>query len=241
MDKLNNSLPKKFKELCDYFDNLYHFKNILIVNTNFTGKFLDNFFPDDERITRIKYTPDSYDFFINLINNNSGNTENKFDLICLDPYHEYKESIGSFNILLPLLSENGILISHDCNPPNFESAYYKCKKGIWCGITYATFVEIAYNNPNLYYAVIDNDYGLGIISKNKIDYVKKITDNEKQLHFLNLFYANKYKEAYDYFKGNTVDIINLITENTNIITSHINTNTRYHIKLNIKTLLLFRK
>lgn len=204
---MNKLIPKNFKQLCIYFDKIFHFKNILIVNTNSTGLFIDNLFLKQDRITRIKYTPEKYDDFINKITN----IGKKFDLICLDPYHEYKESIGSFTLLLPLLNENGILISHDCNPPNFSCANHKYKLGEWCGVTYATFVEIAYNNPNFYYAVINNDYGLGIISKNKINFVEKIKNNEKQLIFLNLFRETKYEEAYNYFKKNIIDLVNLIT------------------------------
>jgi len=205
---INKSLPINFKQLCLKLDSIFNFKNILIVNTYSTGLFLDSLFLKQNRITRIKYKSDDFDNFLNII----ANLDKKFDLICLDPWHEYKESIYCLKVLLTLLTKNGILISHDCNPPNFVCAKHKYQKGEWCGVTYAAFVEIIYNNPNFYYAVINNDYGLGIISKNKIAYFQKNnTDNEKQQIFLNLFHENKYEEAYNYFKDNIFDIVNLIT------------------------------
>jgi hypothetical protein len=203
---MNKSFPKNFQQLSLKLDNIFNFNNILIVNTYSTGLFLDNFFLKQDRITRIKYKPDEFDDFLNIIEK----LDKTFDLICLDPWHEYKESINSLTVLLKLLNKNGILISHDCNPPNFVCTNHKYQKGEWCGVTYAAFVEIIYNNPNLYYAVIDNDYGLGIISKNKIAYFQKNTNNEKQANFLNLFHENKYEDAYNYFKDNIFEIVNLI-------------------------------
>jgi hypothetical protein len=68
----------------------------------------------------------------------------------------------------------------------------------------------AYNNPNLFYAVIKNDFGLGIISKKKIKFVKKIFNNDKQKQFLNLVKNNKHEEAYNFYKSHSADIINAI-------------------------------
>jgi hypothetical protein len=79
---------------------------------------------------------------------------------------------------------------------------------VWC--TYVAFIEIAYNNPEWYYTIINRDYGLGIISKKKIQFVKKIINNEKQKIFLDIFKEKKYQEAYDYLNKNSKDIINLI-------------------------------
>ena len=198
-------LPNNFKELAYLLDKHINFKNILIVNTPTTGHFLNNFFLE-ERTLRISYVPNKYNKFVEIVNN----LNQKFDLICVDPYHEYKESIETFTLLTKLLNENGVLISHDCYPPNFNSSYPTYKKGEWCGVTYAAFIEIAHDNPNWYYAIINNDYGLGIISKEKIQYVEKITNSEKQKIFLNIFKEKKYKEAYNYFINNSTDIINLL-------------------------------
>ncbi len=198
-------LPKDFKELCYSLDKKFNFKNILVINTPITGEFLDTIFLE-ERTVRIKYDPKNYIEFVEKI----GMLNKKFDLICVDPNHEYKDSLKTLKLLILLLSDNGILISHDCNPPNFISTSEIFKGGEWCGSTYATFVEISYNNPELYYAVINKDYGLGIISKKEIDYVKKKRDSKKQKIFLDIFYEKNYEEAFYYFKDNCYNIINLI-------------------------------
>ena len=199
------TLPENFKELSYILDNKFNFKNILIVNTTLTGHFLNTMFLE-ERTTRIMYNHNNYDEFVETITN----INKKFDLICVDPYHEYKESISSFKLLTLLLNDDGILISHDCNPPTFEASSHICIQGDWCGVTYAAFIEIAYNNPEWYYAIINKDYGLGIISKKEIQFVKKIIDTDNQKLFLNIFNENKYEEAYNFFNKHSKNIINLI-------------------------------
>ncbi len=199
------NIPKDYKELAYTIYEKMDIKKILIINTPKTGEFLNKMFLD-KRIVRICYDPNDFNYLVNLI----PIIKTKFDLICVDPYHEYKESINTFRLLISLLNENGILISHDCCPPNFSCSSPTYKTGEWCGVTYAAFIEIAYEHPEWYYSVINTDYGLGIISKKEIDFVKKIIDNEKQKIFLDLFKENKYEEAYHYFIENSGDIINLI-------------------------------
>ena len=202
---MNLYLPKNFNDLYKLLNNTYLFKNILIINTGTTGKFLDRMCLNKKTI-RIKYSSTNFDEFIKKINK----IIVKFDLILVDPYHEYKHSIDTFRMLMPLLDENGILISHDCFPPFFNITSPIYKKGEWCGVTYAAFIENSYNNPDFFYAVIKNDYGLGIISKIEINFVKKIINKEKQKIFLDMFKNNDYENAYNYFKNNSNDIINLI-------------------------------
>jgi hypothetical protein len=199
------SLPNNFNELCIILDNKYNFKKILIVNTPTTGDFLNIMFVE-ERTSRIKYTQNNFDKFIQIIQN----LNEKFDLVCVDPYHEYKESINTFKLLTPLLNDNGILISHDCCPPNLKTASYLLKEGEWRGVTYAGFIELSYDNPEYFYTVINKDYGLGIMSKKEIQFTKKIIDKENQKIFLDIFKQNKYDEAYDYFIKHSAKIINLI-------------------------------
>ena len=203
---MNLHLPKDFNNLYSLLNNEHLFKNILIVNTTTTGLFLDTMCLDKKTI-RIKYNHYDFDNFITEINSIS----EKFDLILVDPYHEYKHSIITFKMLTLLLDENGILISHDCYPEKFSLTSPIYKKGEWCGVTYAAFIENSYNNPDFYYAVINNDYGLGIISKEEIPFVKKIFDKEKQKIFLDIFKNCDYEDAYNYFKNNSNNIINLIS------------------------------
>ena len=151
---------------------------MLIVNTNGipqTGEFLDHIL-EEKNPVRIQYTDDKHNEFIIKINELT-KSDKKFDLICLDPYHTYDISLTDYNLLTPLLSDNGIIISHDCYPPEYryiptinpDSSINR----VWCGETYVAFVKFSEENPHLFYAVIKYDVGLGIISKTQIQFVKK--------------------------------------------------------------------
>jgi hypothetical protein len=110
------------------------------------------------------------------------------------------------------LTDEGVLVCHDCNPPDtsYVRAYYA--PGInWCGVTYAEFVEFAYTHPELFYAVIDNDYGLGIVSKTQNQFAKQTPDNQYQRTFLQMFEKDPVS-AFKYFKQYLTQIHNLIRE-----------------------------
>ena len=62
------NLPKKFNDLYNLLNNMYLFKNILIVNTEITGNFLDKMCLDKKTI-RIKYSSTNFHDFITQINN----------------------------------------------------------------------------------------------------------------------------------------------------------------------------
>ena len=134
----------------------------------------------------------------------------KFDLICLDPFHEYYESSSDLSLLTSFLTDDGILICHDCGGDSNKDLYTPhFKKGGWCGITYYCFVEFASNNPDYYYGIINRDFGLGIISKKNMKFIKKI-NNKKQKIFIDIFKKNP-DEAFDYFTIYGNEIINLIS------------------------------
>lgn len=195
------TLPTTFADLVNKLDKKLNSKRILLVNTHY----LNDLFLDD-RTLKINFTPDKHNEFENYIRT----LHDTFDLICVDPYHEYKQSLDTFTTLISVLNENGILISHDCSPPTAMSSYPVYRGGEWCGVTYAAFIEIAYQHPEWYYGIINRDYGLGIISKTQIEYVKKITHREMQRTFLDMVNANQYEDAYRYFRANSATMINEI-------------------------------
>lgn len=198
-------LPQTFKELSYILDKELHFKNILIVNTETTGSFLDSLFLEN-RTTRIKYTPNTHDELAKKLKE----INQTFDLICLDPFHGYKESSEDLALLTSYLSEDGVLICHDCYPPNSKTASRDFVEGEWCGVTYLAFIEFAFHHSTMFYGIINRDYGLGIISKKEIIYVKQIIYHEKQNKCITLFKNGFDEQAYEYFTTDSNDIINVI-------------------------------
>lgn len=217
----NGEIISKF--VSDYVDT-YKCNNILFIRTPTTGDWLEKLLVNKINIDRLLYYTD------NIMEKKAKNIichkltkkiklldlENvlhklnkKFDLICIDPYHEYNTSKMNFDLLYSFLSDTGILISHDCYPSTEKLANPNYQIGSWCGETYVAFVEFAYNNPMLYYSIINIDTGIGIISKLNINYLKNCLDLDKQEIFLSM-YKNKNKDFYKFFCDNSKDLINEI-------------------------------
>lgn len=199
------------------------FKDILFIRSTLTGQFMDELLKNDENIIRILYNTDktipSKEINISIKKVHSNELEKtinslnkKFDLIFVDPFHEYKESRRDFSILIPLLKDNGILISHDCYPENKKMANPNFILGNWSGETYIAFVELAFNNPSYYYGILNIDTGIGIMSKKEFELLKNNLNTEKQKELLYL-HQNNNETAYDYFIKNSQEIINMIDIN----------------------------
>jgi hypothetical protein len=205
----------------------YNYKNVLFVRTPTTGGWMDKLLKKEKIITRFLYDTKKakiVDYHKSTIIVESEKLEakinflnKKFDLICIDPFHEYKESKRDFFYFSSLLSEQGILISHDCYPKKKSMTSSKFKLGSWCGQTYAALVKFAYKNKDLFYAVLNVDTGIGIISKQQINLfnnnLKNNLDREKQKQFLQLM-NEKSKEMYSFYCVNSKQIINSIDVNS---------------------------
>ena len=213
------------------------FTDVLFIRTPTTGGWMDDMLLDNSEIniTRISYQPDTvkcqsqmtpefkkYDLLNSAPHGNSGNIlehskleshltslDKKFDLIILDPFHEYYESNKDLLMLPSFMTENGILICHDCFPFKKEYATSNFKPGNWSGVTYICFVELAYSNPDWWYAVFANDTGVGILSKQKLDYLEQNFDRTKQEQLIQMN-KNNNDNTYDYYCRYSKGLINLI-------------------------------
>lgn len=140
------------------------------------------------------------------------NNNMKFDLICIDPFHDFERTLHDFNLFSSLLTDRGILISHDCAPKVVGHATPNYKPGPWCGLTYAAFIQFANQNPAWYYTVLDTDTGIGIMSKTSGFIMKNNLNVEKQQIFLQMLKNNLHQQAFDYFRSNGEEIVNLISQ-----------------------------
>lgn len=128
----------------------------------------------------------------------------EYDLIVIDPFHEYTHSMSDFNLVTKYLKPTGLLISHDCYPLNEKFATPKFISGGWSGETYLAFVKFAYDNPTYYYTILNIDTGIGIISKTPFD---RLSNNFNRTKQEKLFVANN---KYKYFIKNGQELINVI-------------------------------
>jgi hypothetical protein len=194
--------------------------NILFVRTPTTGEWLDRLFIHNKNITRILYDTKKsrhFSYHNNTIMTTHEDIENillnlnkKYDLICIDPFHEYDASKKDLYLFYSFLSEKGTMLCHDCFPMNKSFANPNFKIGDWCGETYVAFIDFAYHNDHLFYGLLQIDTGIGLISKLQLESLKNNFDKEKQKELL-LYKTNNDPNIYNYFCENCNDIMNVIS------------------------------
>ena len=96
----------------------------------------------------------SFDFLKNH------NPDKKFDLVFIDADHSHKSSLNDFELVLPLVNENGIILLHDTYPPNKEFIIPE-----YCSDTYKTAEYIKEKYTQYDFVTLPFDYGISIFRK----------------------------------------------------------------------------
>jgi hypothetical protein len=147
--------------------------------------------------------PITSDAFFNFIKGH----DIKYDIIFIDGLHHSdqvdKDIVNSLNHLSP----NGIIVMHDCNPPEYEIQLVPRVTGIWNGDVWKSLVKLRCTNPNLEINVVDADWGVGVLKigsqelyneesiETCLDYHYFDKNREKMLNIISVdeFYT-KYKK-----------------------------------------------
>lgn len=89
----------------------------------------------------------------------------RYDVILVDPYHEYECSRRDLELAFRLLSENGTIVVHDVLPPSGGTIISPSfVPGPWCGLTFIAYVDfLMKENPA--FSTVDCDYGCGIVTR----------------------------------------------------------------------------
>jgi hypothetical protein len=87
----------------------------------------------------------------------------RFDLIFIDPFHEYEASARDLREASELMERNGTIIVHDCFPRDEKIARPRFQPGAWCGVTYKAYLDFVLANAGLKFCTVDIDYGCGVI------------------------------------------------------------------------------
>ena len=226
------SKPTAKYNLGDIIQSLVHnvidhfaFQKILFVRTSSTGGWLDDLFVDNPNVTRIMYYTDdtipitttsttahydimhSDEFVARMQTLVATNTQ--FDFIGVDTWHEYDICSRDFTLLASLLTNTGMLISHDCFPWTKQVANPTFIPGSWCGETYVAFVKLAYDNPDMFYGIINIDTGIGIASKQRLAQLSNGLSRHMQTRLFDL-HATANTKCYPYFRQNAKHVIHCI-------------------------------
>jgi hypothetical protein len=96
-------------------------------------------------------------------------TSKKLQLALVDGMHEYQFALRDVENTLRYLSEEGVVIMHDCNPQSEQAAgrFEDWREGVWNGDVWRTVIHLRSQRPDLNVFVLDTDHGLGIVTKRK--------------------------------------------------------------------------
>jgi hypothetical protein len=153
-------------------------------------------FPGSElggmEVPEINYPISSDDFFIFIKGHDI-----KYDVIFIDGLHHStqvdKDILNSLNHLV----DNGFIVLHDCNPPEYVNQVVPRISGTWNGDVWKSVAKIRCTQPNLSVDVVDTDWGVGIVRLGKQElYTKESLD--KCLD-------------YNYFDNNREELLNIIS------------------------------
>lgn len=142
--------------------------------------------------------------------------EKKADLIFIDGMHEYSFALNDVENSLRYLSDDGVIILHDCNPQTkmaaatFEEWSKRKNAGTWNGDVWKTILHLRSLRDDINVFTLDCDHGLGIVTRrqpeNKLNYNAAEINGFKYEDFdanrkswLNLKPAGYF---YEYFKLN---------------------------------------
>ena len=134
------------------------------------------------------------------------NNNTKFDIIFLDGLHLEDQVDKDISNSLKVLSNNGIIIMHDCNPPSkfHQREEYEVSGTFpaWNGTVWRSFVKLRMKSSSLKLHCVDCDWGVGIITKGnskKISYIESLDYNnleKDRVNLLNLISVEKFLEIY---------------------------------------------
>lgn len=128
---------------------------------------------------------------------------NKYDIIFIDSFHTFEQSLQDIEFAYSLLNDNGFIIIHDCSPPSSNLiGYYK--PDAWCGQTYSAFIHYRMKTPYIKSCVVNIDFGCGIIRKNNLN---------KDVFKLDNLLTLKEVSQWHYFMNNKKKLLNLISVN----------------------------
>lgn len=148
--------------------------------------------PDTASAATVHLTSD--DFF-------SQNKE-KFDIIFIDGLHESPTVIRDIANSLNSLNEGGTIVMHDCLPTSKRMQEIPLQEqNEWTGDVWRAFLEYR-SNPNLEMAVVNCDWGCGLIRPGKQNPVKVVgtpTYEQFQINkvkWMNVLSPEQFKQKY---------------------------------------------
>jgi hypothetical protein len=156
-------------------------------------KFCIEPFPSPSDMDKINFIGTSDEYFQSITD------DIKFDIIFIDGLHHDNQVLKDIKNSLNHLSNNGVIICHDCLPTTEKMQEREDHGGEWTGDVWKAIAKLRKERTDLDIRVVDTDYGCGIIRRG-INQPYNVTNKEDYL-------------SYNYFKFFKYEMLNVITPN----------------------------
>lgn len=123
--------------------------------------------------------------------------DRKFQICFIDGLHESNQVLRDIYNCLNHLSEGGVIILHDLNPPTELHTTTGDSQGNWNGDCYKAAINIQ-ANIGVDLVTVDTDWGVGILKPNPKDQWIP-------------FYVKNYDGTWEYFNKYRKELLNLIS------------------------------
>lgn len=132
-----------------------------------------------------------------------------FDLIFIDGLHHADQVLRDYQNSLKVLSPNGTIVFHDCNPPTELHQRVPRESKEWNGDVWKAWAKVVETSRILDQEsyCIDTDFGVGVISFHE-ELEDFVSHNSRQLSKVP---ARKEAVNYKWLSGNRKEILNLIS------------------------------
>jgi hypothetical protein len=88
----------------------------------------------------------------------------RYDIVLVDPWHEYGASMRDLTEALSLLTDHGTIVVNNClfrTPAECPVSHFIA--GGWCGPTSRAYLDFVFARPNLEFRTVDIENGCGVI------------------------------------------------------------------------------
>ncbi len=161
-------------------------------------------FSDGERIDLSTEAESGEELFNELLKSGE-----RFDLVFIDPWHSYAGSLRDITFGLRLVKDDGVLLIHDCSPPNATCAEPEYRPGEWCGLTFAAYLDVVLFTGGLHYITVDTDYGCGVISKD--DRLEGLYKSQPDASLASRWRTLDISQKYAFLDENRSQLLRLIS------------------------------
>ena len=139
----------------------------------------------------------------------------RFDIVFVDACHEYESTRGDMQDALDLVTDNGVIVMHDCLPD--DAAICTPTRGDlsgWYGVTYKAYLDTLLARTDLWYCTVDTDSGCGMISSNrKTSLYKHAIDGDETRIRAWRDVSDNYDAAFRLYERDKNALMNVVTVN----------------------------